>query len=81
MKYLGLASAMIVAASLMFAFDAANAQSRNARAQISARNAAMAQCVQEGEARAPRAHRGGGGQVILRKNAYADCMRRAGFRP
>ena len=79
MKHLGLASALIVTASLMLVSEAANAQSRNARAQISDRNAAMAQCTQEGAARVPNVHTPG--QITMRKNAYANCMHRAGFRP
>ena len=79
MKCPGLASALIVAASVMLGSAAANAQSRNSNAQISARTAAKAQCVQEGETRVPTVHTPG--QVTMRKNAYADCMRRAGFRP
>ena len=79
MTYLGLASALIVTASLVLVSEAASAQSRNANAQISARTAAKAQCVQEGASRVPTVHTPG--QVTMRKSAYADCMRRAGFRP
>jgi hypothetical protein len=79
MKYLGLASALIVTASFMLVSEAANAQSKNSNAQISARTAAKAQCVQEGEARVPTVQTPG--QVTMRKNAYASCMRNAGFRP
>ena len=79
MKYLAVASALVVTASFMLTIEAANAQSRNSNAQISARTAAKAQCVQEGEARVPTVQTPG--QVTMRKSAYADCMRRAGFRP
>jgi hypothetical protein len=79
MTYIGLASALVVAASFMLMSDAANAQSKNSNAQISARTAAKAQCVQEGETRVPTVQTPG--QVTMRKSAYADCMRRAGFRP
>jgi hypothetical protein len=79
MTYGGLASALVVAASFMLMSEAANAQSKNSNAQISARTAAKAQCVQEGETRVPTVQTPG--QVTMRKSAYADCMRRAGFRP
>jgi hypothetical protein len=79
MKFASLACALTITASFMLVSEAANAQSGNSRAQISDRNAAMAQCVQEGEARVPTVHTSG--QVTRRKNAYAACMRRAGFRP
>jgi hypothetical protein len=79
MKYAGMASAVVVSALLLLVSEAANAQSRNSNAQISARTAAKAQCVQEGESRVPTVHTPG--QVTMRKSAYADCMRRAGFRP
>jgi hypothetical protein len=79
MTYLGLASALVVTASFLLMSEAANAQSKNSNAQISARTAAKAQCVQEGETRVPTVQTPG--QVTMRKSAYADCMRRAGFRP
>ena len=80
MKCLGLTSAaLIITAAFLLASAAANAQSRNSNAQISARTAAKAQCVQEGESRVPTVQTPG--QVTMRKSAYADCMRRAGFRP
>jgi hypothetical protein len=79
MKYLGIASTLTIAASVILVFEFANAQSSNSRNQISARTAAKAQCVQEGEARVPTVQTPG--QVTMRKSAYADCMRRAGFRP
>ena len=79
MKHLAFASALIVTASFVLVSETANAQSGNSRAQISARTAAKAQCVQEGEARVPTVQTPG--QVTMRKSAYADCMRRAGFRP
>jgi hypothetical protein len=79
MTYLRLASALVVTASFVLVSAAANAQSKNSNAQISARTAAKAQCVQEGEARVPTVQTPG--QVTMRKSAYADCMRRAGFRP
>ena len=79
MKYVGVTSALIVAASFVLVAEAANAQSRNSNAQISARSAAKAQCVQEGQARVPTVHTPG--HVTMRKSAYADCMHRAGFRP
>ncbi len=79
MKGLALACALIPTTSFVLVSEAANAQSGNSRAQISDRTAAKAQCVQEGAARVPTVQTPG--QVTSRKNAYADCMRRAGFRP
>jgi hypothetical protein len=77
MKYLGLASTLIIATSVMLVSGFANAQSSNSGKQT--RTAAKAKCVQEGEARVPTVQTSG--QVTMRKNAYADCMRQAGFRP
>jgi hypothetical protein len=74
-----MAPALIIAASVLLVSEAANAQSSNSNAQVSARTAAKAQCVQEGETRVPTVQTSG--QVTMRKSAYADCMRRAGFRP
>lgn len=79
MKYVSAACALTIAASFVLASETVSAQSGNSRAQISDRTAAKAQCVQEGEARVPTVQTPG--QVTSRKNAYAACMRRAGFRP
>jgi len=79
MRYVGLAFALVVTASFVLVSEGAIAQSRNSNAQISARTAAKAQCVQEGASRVPTVQTPG--QVTMRKSAYADCMRRAGFRP